>query len=461
MAVSRRAARIVATLFLLVGLVGVATAETASASKPSHPPHPHNTTTTTTVPATTSTTSTSSTSTTSTTSTSTTTTTIPQGGGLPSLPATWPRSFELGQASGPGEAAGMRQIAPFAFRYQYLAGGANTGNGWAGWNPNGTFVSNYITETQANGMIPVFTYYQLWQSNPGQYANLTNASTMAAYWNDVRLFMERAANTGPVILHVEPDLSAFMQQHATNDDATTVPVSVASSGQVDVQGLPNNAAGFSQAFVRLRNLYAPNVVLGYHFSTWATGNDFIYSDPSDATVSTLADRTAKFYATSSASFNIAFHDLSDRDAAFKQYVYGDGGASWYNADDYRRSTVFVGEFDKKANLRVALWQMPFGNTLYRAENNTWEHYQDNKVQTLLDPGRAELGAYINAGVVAILFGRGADGPTCPCDAAGDGITNPAPINGNTLTSINADDDGGYFNRVAAPGYYSQGKVNLP
>jgi hypothetical protein len=142
-------------------------------------------------------------------------------------------------------------------------------------------------------------------------------------------------------------------------------------------------------------------------------------------------------------------------------VYGDGGASWYNADDYRRSTVFVGEFDKKANLRVALWQMPFGNTLYRAENNTWEHYQDNKVQTLLDPGRAELGAYINAGVVAILFGRGADGPTCPCDAAGDGITNPAPINGNTLTSINADDDGGYFNRVAAPGYYSQGKVNLP
>ncbi|WP_203524161.1 hypothetical protein, partial [Haemophilus influenzae] len=93
-------------------------------------------------------------------------------------------------------------------RYQYLAGGANTGNGWAGWNPNGTFVSNYITETQANGMIPVFTYYQLWQSNPGQYANLTNTSTMAAYWNDVRLFMQRAANTGPVIFHVEPDLSA-------------------------------------------------------------------------------------------------------------------------------------------------------------------------------------------------------------------------------------------------------------
>jgi hypothetical protein len=251
-----------------------------------------------------------------------------------------------------------------------------------------------------------------------------------------------------------------MQQHATNDDATTVPVSVASSGQVDVQGLPNNAAGFSQAFVRLRNLYAPNVVLGYHFSTWATGNDFIYSDPSDATVSTLADRTAKFYATSSASFNIAFHDLSDRDAAFKQYVYGDGGASWYNADDYRRSTVFVGEFDKKANLRVALWQMPFGNTLYRAENNTWEHYQDNKVEWLLDdPSRAHLKAYAQAGVVAALFGRGADGPTCACDAAADGVTDPAPIDDNTGMSLSADDDGGYFKQEAA-NYYDAGFLAL-
>ena len=36
-------------------------------------------------------------------------------------------------------AAAMKATAPFAFRYQYLAGGANTGNGWATWNANGDF----------------------------------------------------------------------------------------------------------------------------------------------------------------------------------------------------------------------------------------------------------------------------------------------------------------------------------
>jgi hypothetical protein len=364
-------------------------------------------------------------------------------------------------SSSPGDAASMRAVAPFAFRYQYLAGGVNTGNGWASWNPGGAFVSNYIAESRANGVIPVFSYYQLWQSNPGQYPNLTNTATMAAYWNDVKLFMQRAAGGGVVVLHVEPDLSAFMQQHASNDDATTVPVAVASSGQADVQGLPNNAAGFSQAFVRLRNLYAPNVLLGYHVSTWATGNDFIYSDPPDATVSTLADRTAHFYATSNARFDIAFSDLTDRDAAYKQLVYGDGGASWYNASDYHRSVVFLGEFVLKAQLRVALWQVPFGNTLYRAENNTNDHYQDNKVQTILDPSRSQMSAYAGAGVVAVMFGEGAGGQTCPCDAAGDGVTNPAPIDGNNALSIDADDDGGYFKQVAVPGYYGAGRLGFP
>ena len=92
--------------------------------------------------------------------------------------------------------------------------------------------------------------------------------------------------------------------------------------------------------------------------------------------------------------------------------------------------------------RMVLWQIPVGNTRMLAENNTWEHYQDNKVEWLLDdPGRTNINAYVQAGAVAFLFGRGADGPSCYCDAANDGITNPAPINGNTRLSLNADDDG--------------------
>src|SRR5215472_8379822 len=50
---------------------------------------------------------------------------------LPGLPAGWPTSFELGLADAPGGATALERIAPFGFRYQYLAGGVNTGQGWS------------------------------------------------------------------------------------------------------------------------------------------------------------------------------------------------------------------------------------------------------------------------------------------------------------------------------------------
>ena len=139
---------------------------------------------------------------------------------LPATPAAWPFDrLEIGFADSPGGAASLRASAPFGMRYQYLAGGVNTGNGWATWNTDGQFVTWYVQDSVANGMVAVFPYYQLLQSKPASdtsasesardLANLANATTMAAYWADVRLFMQRAAAGAgghPVILHVEPDL---------------------------------------------------------------------------------------------------------------------------------------------------------------------------------------------------------------------------------------------------------------
>ena len=80
------------------------------------------------------------------------------------------------------------------------------------------------------------------------------------------------------MLHVEPDLWGFIEQRASNDDAATVPAVVASTGLPELAGLPNNVAGFAQAIARLRDRYAPNVLLGYHLSTWGTGNDIALSE---------------------------------------------------------------------------------------------------------------------------------------------------------------------------------------
>jgi len=112
-------------------------------------------------------------------------------------------------------------------------------------------------------------------------------------------------------------------------------------------------------------------------------------------------------------------------------------------------------------VRMVAWQIPLGNTLMRAMNNTWDHFQDNRVQWLLGAGsRARLRAYAAAGFAGFLFGRGADGATCACDAAKDGTTNPPPVNGNTRRSLSADDDGGYF-KAQARAYYDAGAIALP
>ena len=97
----------------------------------------------------------------------------------------------------------------------------------------------------------------------------------------------------------------------------------------------------------------------------------------------------------------------------------------------------------------------------RAMNNAWGHYQDNHVQWLLGPNHGKhLEVLAGAGAIAFLFGGGAVGTTCACDGQHDGVTNPAPINGNTRLSYSADDDGGYL-RHQARAYYRAGALKLP
>ncbi len=380
---------------------------------------------------------------------------------LPPLPARWPASLQLGMADSPGGAPALRRAAPFGFRYQYLAGGVNTGSGWSTWNPAGSFVTRYDTETWAAGMIPVYSYYQLLQSKPAEpggedavdLAHLDDPATMASYWADVRLFFERAHGSKTVVLHVEPDLWGYIEQAARGDNAATVPAVVPGN-------LPQTAAGFAQEFVKLRDALAPNVVLAYHMSGWGTKHDILYEKPPNATVRAYATRSAAFYRSLGARFDVSFEDFSDRDAGYYQVVEHNPN-TWFKPADFARHLLYAATFVRLAGIRMVAWQIPLGNTVMRTENNTNDHYQDNRVQWLLGPdSRAHLRAYVAAGFVGFLFGRGADGNTCACDAANDGITNPAPIDGNTTLSTSPDDDGGYFKQQARA-YYKSAALPLP
>lgn len=410
----------------------------------------------------------------------------------PPVPPGWPLRLELGMMDGPGGAGRLRQTAPFAFRYQYLAGGVNTGNGWSTWNTNGDFPRLYIEESIAAGAIPVFSYYMLLQSSPGggsesdaDFTNVNNVSTMTAYYNDLRLFFQKAGAfpSHKVVLHVEPDFWGFMQQRATGDDARTVSAKVSETGVPQLAGLPGTVAGFAQAIVKLRDGFAPNVILGYHLSVWGTRVDIGLQDPDDATLDRLAARAAAFYASLQANFDVVFAEFADRDAAFSQHIVGEP-RRWWDAADFRRHVRFLGGFSTRVSKRLVMWQIPLGNTRMLAQNNTWGHFQDNRPEWLLDePLRSHLAAYRDSGVVALLFGGGASGTTCACDGQNDGVTNAASVGGTSIAAeaapqgtapalvmrgstptlvspYAADDDGGFF-RWKAWEYYRTGAMPLP
>ena len=298
------------------------------------------------------------------------------GTGLPALPASWPSNrLEIGLVDSPGGAAALHSSGAYKFRYQCLCAGVNTGSGWSTWNDGARFADYYVDESVAAGITPVFIYYQMLQSKPGidslnagtmtesqaDLSNLKNATTMQAYWADWRLLMQHlGAYHSAIAIDVEPDLWGYIEQatlSTTIDDAATIPAAVASSGDADVAGLANNAAGFGQAFVRLRDKYAPNVILGYHMSTWGTNTDPIWQDTPASEIDTLADRAAAFETSLGARFDISFGDPSDRDAAFDQIINGEGSEAWWTADDYARYDRWNGRFVRESGLRIVLWQL--------------------------------------------------------------------------------------------------------
>jgi hypothetical protein len=323
--------------------------------------------------------------------------------------------LQIGLSDAPGGAAAVR---PLDFRYQYLAGGVNTGTGWATWNPNGTFASLYVHDSWSHGVVPVLTYYMLLQSSPKagdesqtDLAHLRDPQLMQAYWSDVRLLLQRVKGGRPVVVHVEPDLWGYLEQ----------------------AGATALASSYAEQWVRLRNQLAPNVLLAYHMSGWGTRHDIVYEDPPDAVVKRYAAQSAAFYRSLHARFDVSFEDFSDRDAGFYEKVQGNPN-TWFTPADFHRHLLYGATFVKLAGVRLAAWQIPLGNSML---DDTWGHYRDNRVQWLLGAGnRAHLQAYVNAGYVGFLFGGGADGTT------------------------SAATDGGYF-RDRAQAYYRQGALRLP
>ena len=373
----------------------------------------------------------------------------PAAAGTAGLPTS---RLELGISSDATQLGAMMATGvPWKYRYQYLAGGANTSSSWLHWQdaaaPPGQFAADYMSASGGAGYIPFFPYYVLLQSTPAaggdeaarDASNVANPSTMNAYFAAFRVLMQRAHAYGkPVVVLAEPDFWGFMQQRAAS--ASAIPAAVASSGFADVAGLPNTVAGFAGALLHLRDAYAPNVVMAVHASSWSAGVDVGTSTSASVDVVALADRTAAFLAPTG-RWDVVTTDVDDHDADW-WVASGKVGAGFTHSWDagnarfpnFHRWEQWIGEVHARLGLPAMAWQTPVGNSTLSDtcdQASGTGHYRDNVVEYFL-AHPSELTA---AGLVGVLFGAGNACQTSPYN------------------------DGGVLRRLAAA-YYSGGAAAL-
>jgi hypothetical protein len=408
------------------------------------------------------------------------------------LPSGLPRHLGIGLSAAPTDlapggwmpASGIR----WDYAYQYLAGGVNTSSRWQEWNQHGTFPILYARRAAADGYLPVLTYYEVKQSagNCSQcpeaqrdLAHLNDAALMRAYFADFATLMQRlgphsyggvAGYGHRVVVQVEPDLSGFAEKAvldpvgscyrlctATGNSPSFLRAAVRASRYPAVAGYPNTYQGFSLALAHLRDLYAPNVVLGFHVSDWATAID-IGSDRANVDAGALGRKAGNFARAAGANgtaYQLVFNDVADRDAA------ASGGVWWDRTNgslpDFARWETYLGAVTATTSLPAFVWQVPEGNQYFTTENNSYGHTQDNRAEYFF----AHPTQLTAAGVVAVLFGAGNPGSTTNTDADHDGVIHPVPVCSTSgggpacpahLATV-SDDDGGYL-RMAAARYYT-------
>jgi hypothetical protein len=316
---------------------------------------------------------------------------------------------------------------PWDVRYAYFVKG--WANNW-GWGAHdGSMATSYFNECAGAGFIPAVQFYQM-NGEPGGgeaqfFTKTQSASTMATYFGDFKLLMQRAKEFNrPVIVMLEADGFAYMQQQSgQNPNAYSA---IAAAGLPELAGLPNTAAGWGLAFLQIRKAVgANNVVLGVHISGWASGKDvahFSVTDPLQPEV----DKVYNFLAPlglaanqTGATYDFLVGDPLDRDADFYRLVQNQD--RWWDASDgasinsksFNRYAEWLRLWNAKSSKRWLLWQIPLGNSNHlNVANNGGprEGYKDNRPEYFFGTNsRAHLEKFASSGVVGLLFGAGAGG----------------------------------------------------
>lgn len=356
-----------------------------------------------------------------------TTTSLPGSLAYGDIPQGLPDRLAVGLMESKGSFWMRDSGVAWDLRYAYFTKDWRNNWGWDTTN-SGIWGLEWMEECDQQGFIPAIQYYSLNDFAGGGedqfYAKTTDPTTMAQYFDDFKLLMQRAKEFGkPVLVMLEADGYAYMQrQSGNNPDAYAA---IADSGMSELSGLPNTVAGWGLAFLQLRKTVgADNVILGIHISAWASDHDIAYFS-TDIPLQPEVDKVYAFLAElglaanlTGQSYDLLVGDPLDRDADY--YRITQGQDRWWDTDDnapinsksFNRYAEWMRLWNRVSGKRWVLWQIPLGNRFHQNVSNSdgpQQGYRDNRTEYFFAGGTAHLEKFADAGAIALLFGPGMGG----------------------------------------------------
>ncbi|MBO4257893.1 lectin [Streptomyces griseorubiginosus] len=305
--------------------------------------------------------------------------------------------------------------APFDMRYAYVHSqpapssdyytAAKCHDDWSGWwgcwNGSTTAPGTYVTwrddvvsqATYKGSSRPqkmLWTWYSLRDlgdaagegDGPGEVKAINRTDLLTRYLNDYRFFLQKIGKTQAAI-DLEPDFWGYVRSLG---DPHQVPAQVKSANPTDCGSQENSATGLAQCLISMAHKYAPNAEVGMHLSC------FDWQTNTQACVKSYESFGAK-----NADFLVT--DVSDRDAGWYAQPAHGGSDHFWTDQKAAEALQFYKTMAESVGRPVVLWQIPVGNM---AQNNTLNHYKDDKVDWLF----GHMDQVANAHVAGLFFGPG-------------------------------------------------------
>ncbi|MFD5792242.1 RICIN domain-containing protein [Streptomyces diastatochromogenes] len=305
--------------------------------------------------------------------------------------------------------------APFDARYAYVHSqpapssdyytAAKCHDDWSGWwgcwNGSTTAPGTYVTwrddvvsqATYKGSSRPqkmLWTWYSLRDlgdaagegDGPGEVKAINRTDLLTRYLNDYRFFLQKIGKTQAAI-DLEPDFWGYVRSLG---DPHQVPAQVKSANPTDCGSQENSATGLAQCLISMAHKYAPNAEAGMHLSCfdWETNTQACVKS-----YESFGAKNADFLAT----------DVSDRDAGWYAQPAHGGSDHFWNDQKAAATMKFYKTMAESVGKPVVLWQIPVGNM---AQNNTLNHYKDDKVDWFF----SHMDQVADAHIAGLFFGPG-------------------------------------------------------